>query len=259
MPFAIDPARPWTAHFVDYGFAVLKRLVDRELCGELLREVRRLLQDDRPLDEWGSESPGQKYMPLDVATMPLLDSFAGNDRLRQALEEIFGSPTSVVDNFSLWLNPYNPHGRPAFLPLGHIDSGDPDRGISWQVSLVDTEPFSGNTTIFPGTHRLVNEALRVRPELRGKGGAFLEVRRPFSPCEFVAEVGDVLFLHHLTCHSGNPSHAARRSPRVAIRAEAYYKGSERLALSPWQRSLLPPGPSRAPTAGGGGSEGHWSA
>jgi hypothetical protein len=144
--------------------------------------------------------------------------------VKAAVNELFGEPAAgelTRTYYTLWLNPYNPTARASFRPLGHIDSGDPYRGISFQISLIDTEPFGGNMTVFPGSHKVLHRVLLEHPEQAGVGGSFVEVARPLPPYEFVAEAGDVLLVHHLAFHSGNPAHSAGKVPRVALRAEAF--------------------------------------
>jgi hypothetical protein len=244
MTFTIDTSLSWTDHFAEYGFAVLKGLVGREFCQEALAEVRRVVDDDRPLNEWTLEKPGLKYTVFYPGQNPVLEKLYDQPGLREALNELFGGKmTELIRHYyTLWLNPCNPDAKPRLKPLGHIDSGDLYRGLSFQISLVDTEPFSGNMTVFPGTHKLVQKAVIDNPELATAGGAFIGVKRPYEPYEFIAEVGDVLLVHHMAFHSGNPSHSANRVPRVALRAEAFRPASIKVIdpsdpnLSPWERS-----------------------
>lgn len=231
MGFEIDTSLSWTEHYVKYGFAVLKGLVDRPFCAEALAEIRELVGETRPVDEWTSEKPGQRYTVVYHGQSPVLDRIYQRPRLLAALHELLGDDgvrfgsTDPTDperrHFALWLNPYDPKARPRLNPLGHIDSGSPYRGLSFHLSLVDTEPFSGNTTFFPGTHKLIHAALRANPDPEDKGGIFPQVPRLIPPYEFVAEAGDVAFVHHLLCHTGNPSHSPNRLPRVVLRVEAF--------------------------------------
>jgi hypothetical protein len=223
--FVIDGSMHWTEHFVEYGFAVLRGLVDREFCAEALAEVGRVLPDARPPVEWTAENPGQKYTVFQPGENALLERMMfGQPRVAATIAELFGEPAGTEltrTYYSLWLNPYQASARPSFRPLGHIDSGDPYRGISFQISLIDTEPFSGNMTVFPESHKVLHRVLLDHPEQAGVGGSFVELLRPLAAYEFIAQAGDVLLVHHLAFHSGNPSHAEARTPRVALRAEAF--------------------------------------
>ena len=63
-----------------------------------------------------------------------------------------------------------------------------------------------------------------------------------EPYEFVAEAGDVLFMHHLSLHSGNHSHSENRVPRIALCVDAWRDDwlteiDPADSLPPWPRSL----------------------
>jgi hypothetical protein len=251
MPVAIDESLDWTEHFVQYGFAVRKGLAGKAYCEQALLEVLRLTGNDLPLQEWSTENTKVLHRPFyEGATPPEpeLERIFEQPRVRAAIEELYGGPGhwNQARNFYIFLRPYNPASQAKLSPRGHIDFGNQPipplyRGFTFQVALHDTEPFSGNLTIYPGTHKLVQQRLIENPELQYKSGN-ADVPMP-EPFEFVAEAGDVLFMHHLVCHSGNESHAARRTPRVALHCEAFRDewlrviDPARLDLSPWERSL----------------------
>lgn len=251
MISAIDENMHWTEHFVEYGFAVLRGLVDREYCAEALEEVQRLTDNNLPLQEWTTENTKVIHRPFyEGATPPepMLERIFEQPRVRAAVEELYGGPGhwNEARNFYIFLRPYNPKAEARLAPHGHIDFGNQPvpllyRGFTFQVALNDTEPFSGNLTIYPGTHKLVQQRLMNNPDLQYQSGN-ADVPMP-EPFEFVAQAGDVLFMHHLVCHSGNESHAANRSPRVALHCETFRDewlrviDPSRTDLSPWERSL----------------------
>lgn len=248
---SIDPNISWPEHFVRFGFCVLPKLVDDDYCEAALEAIRRRVGDDRPLCEWTTERPGQQYDIICAGEDETLDGIWHQPRLAAAMAELFGGngctfdpPATSADprrHISLWLNPYDEAARPRLLPLGHIDSGDPYRGVSFQLALVTTEAFSGNTTFFPQSHVSIYEHLSKMVETNYPGGNYVEVKRPMPAFEFVAERGDVAIVHHLLCHSGNPGHSPNRRPRVALRIEAFAKVAARDTVdprdqSPWARS-----------------------
>ena len=240
----------WTEHYVRYGFAILKGLVDREFCDEALQRVQQIVKNDLPLNEWTTANTPVLYHPfIDGYTPPepVLDRLFDQPRLVAAINEMFGSTGqwNRARNYYLFLKPYDPDAEAKLSPRGHIDFPNQlvpilYHGLVFQVSLVDSEPFSGNITFFPGTHRLVQKALIDNPDLQEV--SMPDISLP-EPVEFVAEAGDVAFYHHLMIHEGNPSHAAGRTPRVALTGEAF--GDQFLTkvdparndLSPWERSL----------------------
>ena len=175
--------------------------------------------------------------------------------MRAAIDELFGSSEGWdgLRNYYLFVKPYEPDGEPVLETTGHVDFGGKlvpilYRGFKFMVSLVETEPFSGNFSVFPGSHTTALETMMKDPDLVSQSGAFEQVRRPHEPYEFIAGPGDVIFFHHLVFHAGNPSHSANRRPRVALTGEAY--GARWLTeidpeapnLSPWERSLAVAGP-----------------
>ncbi|MAE62915.1 MAG: hypothetical protein CMJ18_01475 [Phycisphaeraceae bacterium] len=271
MTFQIDERLPWTEHYVRYGFAVVRGLVDRGFCDEALAEVRRVVDDDRPVTRWvkrdgdglndPSASPGQWHYAFFqdpgrtgmTPQNPVLETLYDQPRLRAAIDEMFGDARAWdrVRNYYIFLNPFAPHGEAKLEPAGHIDFRVPTpilyRGFTFQIALLDTEPFSGNTTIFPGTHVPVQRMLMDEADRDLTQQAETDVDT-VEPYEFVAGAGDVLFMHHLVYHSGNVSHSPNCRPRLGLHAEAFRArwltevdpGDP--DLSPWQRSLALNGP-----------------
>ena len=266
MTFKIDESLHWTDHYVKYGFAAFKGLVDRSWCDRALDEVRRIVGDDQPLTEWVNDRPG-KYNLTDAhpgqwhypffqgpgrtgwtPQNPVLETLYNQPRLKAALDRMHGDPDAWdgARNYYIFLNPYNPEAGSRIAPKGHIDFKAPIpalyRGFTFQIALVDTEPFSGNTTIYPGTHVPVQKALMADRD-RDLTQAAEAPTGSVEPYEFVAEAGDVLFMHHLVYHSGNPSHSPNRKPRLGLHAESFRKtwlteiDPDKPGLSPWERSL----------------------
>jgi ectoine hydroxylase-related dioxygenase (phytanoyl-CoA dioxygenase family) len=247
----LDESLHWTEHFARYGFAVCRGLVDREFCDEALADIRRKIDNDLPLQEWSTENTPVLHRPFfegGTPPEPTLDRIFEQPRLRAAIEELYGGPGhwNEAKNYYIFLRPYDPKSEAKFSPRGHIDFGNQPvpalyRGFTFQVALADTEPFSGNLTIYPGTHITVQKQIIENPEQQYKSGT-VELDAP-EPFEFVAKAGDVLFMHHIVMHAGNPGHAANRSPRIALHCEAFRDewlhsiDPSQPNLSAWQRSL----------------------
>ena len=273
VTFQVDENLHWTDHYVRYGFAVVRGLVESDYCRAALAEVRRVVGDDRPVTMWEKRDgdslndpharPGQWHYPFfqdpgRTGVTPqnrVLETLYDLPRLRAAIDDLFGDSDAWdgVRNYYIFLNPYTPAGMAHLEPTGHIDFKVPTpilyRGFTFQIALLDTEPRSGNTTIYPGTHIPVQKMLMENPDRKVTFQDEVGINR-VEPYEFVAEAGDVLFMHHLVYHAGNPSHAPNRKPRLGIHAEAFRArwltevGSEGLAQGPWQRSLSLNGPWR---------------
>ncbi len=257
MQSTIDESLDWSDHYVQYGFVVRRGLLDRAYCDEALAEIRRVVDDDRPLTEWTGEKPGVHYKPFydDPGRTGLtqknevLGRIYDQPGMRAAIDEMFGGP-GVWDglrNYYMFIKPYEPDAKPELDTVGHIDFGGKPvpilyRGFKFMASLVETERFSGNFSVFPASHKSALEVLVDDPDVTTPG-EFPQMKRTNEPFEFVAEPGDVMFFHHLIFHAGNPSHSANRKPRVSLAGEAYRArwlteiDPSEPDLSPWQRSL----------------------
>lgn len=254
-----EPSIPFAEHFVKYGFAVLPGLVNRAFCAEALAEIRRLVEDDRPLEEWTLDKPGVTNMAFfeDVGrdegrSNAILGQIFDQPGLRAAVDELHGGPGrwDGVRNYYAFIKPYDPAGEPKLnLDMFHVDFGESSpptlyRGFLFMVSLVDTEPFSGNFTCRPGSHIPAQKMFVENPELSGNDPEVKDSICDGLPVyEFVAEPGDVLLWHHLLYHEGNPSHSQNRKPRVALLGETFREewlteiNADDPDLSPWERSL----------------------
>jgi len=242
-----EPNLPWTDHYVKYGFAVLKGLVSREFIAEALEEVKRLVGNGLPLEQWTTSNvPKNAYAMEGGGGSPVFRRVYDEAKLRAAIDEMFGSPDEFNNDrrFQLFLKPYDPNAKPGLTRKGHIDfvnSPVPTfgSGFMFQVSLVDKEPFGGNITIWPGTHKLVQRCVMNDPDWQyPKNWADIPESEPF---EFVPKAGDVLFFHHLVAHEGNP--CCTRMPRVSLHCQALRDewrdeiDPGEPNLSPWARSL----------------------
>jgi hypothetical protein len=259
LQFAVDTSIPFTEHFVKYGFAVLKGLVDRSFCADAVDEIRRIVDDERPLEQWTTEKPGVASKAFfddpgrdEPTKNSILEKVFDQPRLRAAIDELHGSPDrwDGVRNYYVLVKPFDPNGRPELnLHMFHLDFGfSPPptlyRGFLFMVSLVDTEPFSGNFTCRPASHRVAQKVFIDHPDIHGNDSKIRDAVCDGLPVyEFVAEAGDVLLWHHLLYHEGNPSHSKNRKPRLALLCEALREkwlttiDAAAPNLSPWERSL----------------------
>ncbi|WP_146158288.1 phytanoyl-CoA dioxygenase family protein [Enhygromyxa salina] len=244
----IDESLDWREHYVRHGFCRIRGLIDPQVLAAARLEVATLVGDPRPLDAWNADRPGQRYEVYYHQQAPGLDALVEQPGLLDVLAGCFGElgfhlgPTDPSDpnrrRLALWVNPYDPDARPRLERRGHIDSGDPQRGLAVHVALAPTRPFGGNTTYVPGSHRIMHQWLREHPDPSFRGGTYPEVPREDPPWEFVAEAGDVVLTHHLVFHSANTACADDRSPRLAIRQEVYpVRPPSLTGTSPFERSL----------------------
>jgi len=251
MTFQIDSTLHWTDHFVEYGFAVAKGLIPPAFCEEAVERIKEIVDDPRPMDQWTVDKPGTHHASYRDKSDPVLRKVFDQPDLRAAVATMHGGPEhwNNRETFYVFIKPYDPKAEVALSTSGHIDfSKQPIpilyRGFAIFVSLVDTEPFSGNTMIWPHTHRIIQKQLMEEPKTELPSEYFEELHKSLeAPYEFVAEAGDVLFMHHLSLHSGNDCHSANHKPRVAFVCDGWR--DEWLTeidpatpnLPPWHRSL----------------------
>ena len=242
----------WTEHFVEYGFAVAKGVVDKAYCEEAVERIKELVDDPRPLDQWTVEKPGIKHEWFrDGNSDPVLRKVFDQPRLRSAVATMHGGPEhwNSRETLGFFVKPYDPNVEAVLSPEGHIDFGKQHipilyRGFAMFVLLADTEPFSGNTMAWPHTHRIIQKQLIEHPTMQQPSQFFEDLQKDLpEPYEFVGEAGDVFLMHHLTLHSGNDSHSANRITRVAFVVDAWRDqwvtevDPATAGLSPWHQSL----------------------
>lgn len=247
MSWTLDQNLHWTDHYVEYGFAVIKGAIGPEFIEPAMEEVKQLLKTDLPPQQWTKAAGHTVHIPYDGSNMTVLPQVYDQRGLRDVIDMMFGSPEQWNGEraFQLFVSSYDETAQAQLSSRGHLDFvrcpvpifGS---GFMFQAALIDAEPFSGNISIYPGSHKAVQRALIEEPDRQWPVdlGQHLEV----EPWEFVAEAGDILIFHHLVGHAGNVNHAANRTPRVVIhgqglRDEWLSELDPTQDLSPWQRSL----------------------
>jgi len=256
MAFTYHDDIPWTEHFVQYGFAVRRGLVSKTFCDTAVARIReRLNLGDLPLNEWTADNAPTLHQPFyegGTQPDPVLEQVYDEPGVKAAITEMFGSEDrwDLQRNYYLFVKPFEPKGKAVITQRGHIDFAKPPapplyNGFAFQVALTDTEPFGGNLTVHPGGHITMQRSVLDDPMANKSGVVDIPLEEPW---EFVANAGDVIFVHHLMPHSGNASHAAGRSPRVCLFCEAFSHQWQQAIdpadenLSPWERSQAHNGP-----------------
>lgn len=247
MKTSVDPKLHWTDHYVEYGFAIVKRVIDPGYVAEALDEVKRFVGNNLPIEQWTAANvPKSKWTADGGPHTPVLNRIYDQPRVRAVIDEMFGDPTAFNNDrrFKLFIKPYDPSAKRALHPKGHIDFVNSPvpvfgSGFMFQISLVDKEPFGGNITIWPGTHKIIQRCAMNDMEWQfPKNWADVPDAEPF---EFVPEAGDMLLFHHLVEHEGNP--CCTRLPRVSLHCQALREDwlteidPAESNLSPWARSL----------------------
>jgi hypothetical protein len=248
MTFQIDKKLHWTDHYVEYGFAVVKGAVGPEFTQPALQAVRKLLGNNLPLKDWNKANTATRHN--DSSKDPVLLQVYDQPGIQEIIRTMFtpGDTWSGERHFQLFVNPFDPEAAQTLSPEGHLDfvrSPIPifGSGFMFQVSLVKSEPFSGNLTLYPGSHKLVQRELVANPDLHYPTSPEIVRHLACDPYEFVAEPGDVCLFHHLVAHNGNVSHATGKSPRVALHCQGLCPNwlqqidPAAKGMSPWRRSL----------------------
>jgi hypothetical protein len=251
MTFAIDRSMHWTDHYVEYGFAVIKGVVGDEFIKPALDEIRRVIKHENiPFNQW-EKGKTPTRQPNGIKEFPFCHTIYDQPGIRSIIDTMFGSPDEWNGEraFQLFITPFDPEAKAELSKGHHIDFVRTPipifgSGFMFQVSLIKSEPFSGNITLLPGTHKTVQRLLVENPERQWPTDPIVDaVFQDVEPFEFVAEPGDVCVFHHLVGHAGNNNHAANRTPRIALHCQGLRKQWLREldpadpTLSPWQRSL----------------------
>jgi hypothetical protein len=262
MPFQIDTSIHWTEHYVEHGFCVIKRAVPQTFCDSVIAVLQDAFETTRPPAEWNTET----------IQSPVLETLRKTNmqspELRTALESVYDEPAfvdileSMLAPGSKWngiraagcflrlQDPANKPENPELAPYGHLDFVDRHiplfgDGFTCQVSLVKSEPFSGNTSIYPGWHKIVQKHLLENPDFQFAPSRQEEWRAivpQVEPFEFVADPGDVMLFHHLVGHEINMNYSRSGVPRTVIHClaagDVWLNSIDPATrdLSPWMRS-----------------------
>lgn len=260
MSFKIDESLHWTEHYVQHGFCVIRDSVSRDFCTHGIEEISKALDTDLPSNEWATETlsveHGRGRVNVGNDAEDFLNTIYDQPGFRNAIDTMFGSPdcwTGERHCSRPFVCVYDSENKPELAAVGHIDFVDVrvpvfGSGFVFQVSLVESEPFSGNITLYPGLHKTVQKRVSEDPGFRYSDDAryseaWYDLVGESEPFEFVANPGDILFFHHLVPHAANVNAAAGRKPRVCIHGQVSNKDwpneidPTRPDLSPWERSL----------------------
>ena len=247
----IDDSMHWTDHYVEYGFAVVPQTVGAPWLEKARAEVARLVGSDSPPHEWSVATvPHRKsafvHETFDGANMTFLPTLYDEPGVRSVLDTMFGSPARWSGDrlFGLFVSMFDPDAGPP--PGPHLDFANSPipilgSGFMFQLSLVDTEPGSGNLLVYPGTHKGVIKALIENPDLQYPQN--LQDLLEEEPYEFVAKAGDMILFHHLVGHGSSYNRTKGIPPRMVLHGQGTRDkwltevDAARPDLSPWERSL----------------------
>ena len=267
MAFELDTTIHWTEHYVRHGFCVIRSVVDRAFCDRGIAVLQKAMKTQLPPEKWSTEtlkdvkhSAGRVPLP-DAEVVAYCKSVCDEKPFRELLNTMHGGPQHVSDERAahMFVCVFDPNNKPEVASNGHVDFVRVripiiGNACTFQVSLVKTERYSGNITIYPGLHKKVQKRLLEEPGFwygeneTEERKRWLELAGNIEPYEFIANPGDVLFFHHLVGHAGNVNAAPNRLPRVAIHGQAIRADwpsvidPNKQGISPWERSLAQNGP-----------------
>jgi len=262
MAFEIDTSMHWTEHYVEHGFCVIKQAVPERFCTRVLATLQETLGTTLPPNAWTTETIDPELVrsmrngPPPPAFRTAVESIYDEPGLLAILEAMFENDSEwngvrSVKTFISLHDPANQPDKPQLTRWGHVDFVDRyipvfGDGFTCQVSLVKSEPFSGNITIYPGWHKLVQKVIVENPDfrfLKDSDPSWQAIVPQVEPYEFVANPGDILLFHHLVGHGQNLNYCASGMPRVCIHflamGKAWLNGIDPSVpgLGPWKRSL----------------------
>lgn len=198
----------WTENFLTDGFQQFPSLVDLKLVARAREYIDRDLRvnyDASRIVEYDNRS----FCP-DLLGTPEIQDLASCPGVKSKLEELFEPESVVCDDGQIAIrrahNSAERHG-----PVAHIDgiptstngmNGDELTPFTLLLAVFLSEvraEFSGNFTVWPGTHTLMQEYFRKRgPKARSEGMPQVALG---TPRQLLCKPGDVVLCHYSLAHA----------------------------------------------------------
>ncbi len=245
LNYPLEPNLDWTDHFVKHGFAVLRDQLTAQFMERALHRVRLLAGVDLPYEQWTVNNVrGGSTSFFD----PVFGEVFDEHKVRAMIAAMYGTAEIGAPNgwngarhAPVFLNPFSPGSKQGPPAASHVDFGHEiipvlGSGFSFHVLLRDSEPFGGNYTIWPGSHKVVQKMVMDQPDLYPPddfGG--VDFGEPF---EFYGAAGDMIVIHHLAQHSARPCCGTTRKPRIGLHAQ--------VPRTTWLKSVDPENPNMSP-------------
>ncbi len=195
----------------EQGYVRVPGVVPRAMVNDALRAINHSIGEGMDRDE--IVTMRSRSYAQELTQTPVISGLF-NDTPARALAESAIGPIEPVTGGQIAIrfpSPADPPGEPS----PHIDgmhsphNGVPEGEILNFTMLVGvllselTEPYAGNFTVWPGTHRLYEEYFRERgPESLLDG--MPEIDLP-APVQVTGSPGDVFFVHYAMGHTAAPN------------------------------------------------------
>jgi hypothetical protein len=233
----MELTREQKAHFYEQGYALVPNAVPRERVDAALRAINHSLgegMDPAKLATFRAQS----YCPELQKDAVITDLYNGTP-VRGLVESLTGAgQIRAIASGQIALRFPAAPGAPGAAPrqpVPHLDgmytptNGVPQGRIMSFTMLVGValsdvdEPFAGNLTVWPGTHRLYERYFRERgPEALLQG--MPDVPLP-EPVHLTARAGDAMLCHYELAHTAAPNHSPH--VRYAIYFRAHHVDHDR--------------------------------
>ncbi|MEX0655044.1 MAG: phytanoyl-CoA dioxygenase family protein [Phycisphaeraceae bacterium] len=202
----------------DDGYTVLRQAVPRQAVLDARRRINEWLgQEGMPPDDLPTMR-AQTYCP-GLGGQPPLKALMHRSLVPDAVEQLIGEGNLLPPgNAQIALRfprvvdaPKPPHGHLDGIGTGTngMAVGQFSRGFTLLavVLLNDLpEPYMGNFTVWPGSHRFFEQFFRERdPSILAQGMPKADL--PHPPVQMTGQAGDVVLAHHHLVHGAAPNYS----------------------------------------------------
>ncbi len=236
----MELTREQKEHFHEHGYVLVPQVIPTATLNAALRAINHSLGegiDPAKLATFRSQS----YCP-ELQRQPVITDLYNGTPVRELVESLIGAGrVRLVAGGQIALRfPIAPGTAPR-RPVPHLDgmytptNGVPQgRILSFTmligVALSDvSEPFAGNLTVWPGTHRLYERYFREHgPEALLNG--MPDISLP-EPVHLTARAGDIMLCHYALAHAAAPNAAAH------VRYAVYFRASHVDHDTQWKQAM----------------------
>ena len=208
--------------FFKQGYCLIRKLISRDMTERALQAINHSLGSEGMDKDGLPILRSQTYCPELTETGIITDLVNATD-LAPVTESLLGKGNLDRQTYGqIALRFPQATAGPPPAPSGHIDGlgsglngravGDYARHFTCfaVVYLHDVlEPNCGNFTVWPGSHRVMEDYVRDKGlDILSRGQPSLDW--PHAPVQIRGRAGDVCLVHHQTVHAGAPN----ISPRI---------------------------------------------